>query len=58
MITGDTPLTACFAAGRLHIVDRPVLIATHRRVSQLPPSVNETKESRLHPFSASQKAEG
>lgn len=30
MITGDTPLTACFAAGRLHIIDRPVLIATHR----------------------------
>lgn len=58
MITGDTPLTACFAAGRLHIVDRPVLIATHRRVSQLLPTVNRTKESRLYPFSAFQMRKG
>jgi len=30
MITGDTPLTACHAASRIHILDRPVLIAVHR----------------------------
>ncbi|KAK9819655.1 hypothetical protein WJX72_000825 [[Myrmecia] bisecta] len=30
MITGDAPLTACHAAGRVHIVDRPVLIMSHR----------------------------
>ena len=30
MITGDAPLTACHAAGRVHIVDRPVLILSSR----------------------------
>ena len=30
MITGDAPLTACHAASRIHILDRPVLIAVHR----------------------------
>lgn len=30
MITGDAPLTACFAASKVHIVTREVLILTHR----------------------------
>ena len=30
MITGDAPLTACYTAGQVHIVDRPVLLLVHR----------------------------
>lgn len=30
MITGDAPLTACYAAGQVHIVTREVLILQHR----------------------------
>ncbi|KAG2425295.1 hypothetical protein HXX76_013876 [Chlamydomonas incerta] len=29
MITGDAPLTACYAAARVHIVTRPVLVLGH-----------------------------
>ncbi|EFJ41014.1 hypothetical protein VOLCADRAFT_107850 [Volvox carteri f. nagariensis] len=29
MITGDAPLTACYAASRVHIVTRPVLVLGH-----------------------------
>ena len=30
MITGDAPLTACFAASKVHIVTREVLVLSHR----------------------------
>lgn len=30
MITGDAPLTACYTAAQVHIVDRPVLLLVHR----------------------------
>lgn len=30
MITGDAPLTACHAASKVHIVDRPTIILTGR----------------------------
>ena len=30
MITGDAPLTACYTAAQVHIVDRPVLLLLHR----------------------------
>ena len=30
MITGDAPLTACYTAGQVHIVDRPVLLLVHK----------------------------
>lgn len=30
MITGDAPLTACFAASQVHIVTRPVVILSNR----------------------------
>lgn len=33
MITGDAPLTACYTAGQVHIVDRPVLLLVHRQAS-------------------------
>ena len=30
MITGDAPLTACYTASQVHIVDRPVLLLIHK----------------------------
>lgn len=33
MITGDAPLTACYTAGQVHIVDRPVLLLVHRQAT-------------------------
>lgn len=30
MITGDAPLTACYTASQVHIVDRPVLLLVHK----------------------------
>jgi magnesium-transporting ATPase (P-type) len=30
MITGDAPLTACFAASKVHIVTRDVLVLGHK----------------------------
>ena len=30
MITGDAPLTACYTAAQVHIVDRPILLLVHR----------------------------
>lgn len=50
MITGDTPLTACFAAGRLHIVDRPVLIASHKWVAEPHSTSAELCQSRQDDF--------
>ena len=32
MITGDAPLTACYTAAQVHIVDRPVLLLVHKWV--------------------------
>ena len=29
MITGDAPLTACFAASKVHIITRDVLVLSH-----------------------------
>ena len=34
MITGDAPLTACYTAAQVHIVDRPVLLLVHRYVQK------------------------
>jgi cation-transporting ATPase 13A1 len=31
MITGDAPLTACFAASKVHIVTREVLVLSHKQ---------------------------
>ena len=41
MITGDAPLTACYTAAQVHVVDRPVLLLLHR-LATLASSGSET----------------
>ena len=49
MITGDAPLTACHAASRVHIVDRPVLILSSRLDSYTYKSVKYTVRKTILP---------